>query len=116
MRREAAGLVRGRPISEIVVRRRELAALRRLHDPPDAFAAPRTPACGIAWLRRFLPHGRLRDHNVAPAGSGTTNTQKLSQQLETLRDLYNRKLITKAVYESESQKAVREYTSQPASK
>ena len=56
------------------------------------------------------------DRNVAPAGAGATNTAKLSQQLETLRDLYNRKLITKEVYESESQKAVREYTSDPSSK
>ncbi|MEO8604202.1 MAG: hypothetical protein ABI629_16620 [bacterium] len=54
------------------------------------------------------------DHNVAPAGSGATSTQKLAERLETLRDLYNRKLITKAVYESESQKAVREYTAEPA--
>lgn len=53
------------------------------------------------------------DHNVAPAGARTSNTQKLAERLETLRDLYNRKLITKAVYESESQKAVREYTSEP---
>jgi hypothetical protein len=49
------------------------------------------------------------DKNVAPA-STDTNTQKLAQQLETLRDLYNRKLISKDVYEAESQKAVREYT------
>ncbi len=54
------------------------------------------------------------DHNVAPAGGTSSSTQKLSQRLETLRDLYNRKLITKQAYESESQKAVREYTAEPA--
>lgn len=52
------------------------------------------------------------DGNVAPAGAGSTSTQKLSQQLETLRDLYNRKLISKEVYDAESQKAVREYTTE----
>lgn len=52
------------------------------------------------------------DGNVAPAGSGATNTEKLSHRLETLRDLYNRKLISKEVYEAESAKAVREYTSE----
>ena len=50
---------------------------------------------------------------MAPAGQATTNTQRLAQQLETLRDLYNRKLISKSVYESESQKGVREYTDEP---
>jgi hypothetical protein len=56
------------------------------------------------------------DHNVTPAGTSATNTQKLAQELETLRSLYNRKLITKDVYEAESQKAVREYTSEPSGK
>lgn len=56
------------------------------------------------------------DRNVVPAGEGISNTQKLAERLETLRDLYNRKLITKDVYEAESQKAVGEYTDAPASK
>lgn len=71
-------------------------------------AAPAQPGITVQQI--------VGDHNVAPAGSGTTNTQKLAQQLETLRDLYNRKLISKDVYEAESQKAVREYTSEPGSK
>lgn len=50
------------------------------------------------------------DRNVVPAGEGISNTQKLAERLETLRDLYNRKLISKDVYEAESQKAVGEFT------
>lgn len=46
-------------------------------------------------------------------GDAASKTQKLAEKLETLRDLYNRKRLSKAEYEAESQKAVREYTAEP---
>jgi hypothetical protein len=49
------------------------------------------------------------DRNQAGGGGQeATKTQKLAERLTTLRDLYNRKLISKETYEQESQKAVRE--------
>ncbi len=48
------------------------------------------------------------------AAAAPSNAQKLAQRLDTLRDLYKRKLITKEEYDSETQKAVGEYTMQPA--
>ena len=48
-----------------------------------------------------------------PAGAAAPQSpeaQALAQRLETLRDLYDRKLISKSVYEAETQKAVREFT------
>ena len=77
-------------------------------DCETAKAAPTQPGITVQQI--------VGDRNVVPAGQGISNTRKLAQQLETLRDLYNRKLISKEVYESESQKAVREYTGAPASK
>jgi PEGA domain-containing protein len=49
------------------------------------------------------------DRNQA-GGSGqeATKTQKLAERLTTLRDLYNRKLISQDLYERESQRAVRD--------
>lgn len=71
------------------------------------------PASSVAAPPGITIQQIVGDHNVAPAGDGGSNTQKLAQRLETLRDLYNRKLISKEVYESESQKAVRAYTAEP---
>lgn len=50
------------------------------------------------------------DKNLATGASGPelTKTQRLAERLQTLRDLYNRKLISKEVYERESQKALEE--------
>ena len=52
----------------------------------------------------------IGDKNQATtAGSpDLSKTQQLNERLTTLRDLYNRKLISKDVYEQESQKAIRE--------
>lgn len=49
------------------------------------------------------------DHSQA-SGQGPTKTQRLAERLTTLRDLYNRKLISKDVYEQESQKTIKELT------
>ena len=38
----------------------------------------------------------------------TSKTQELADRLTTLRDLYNRKLISAEVYDQETKKAVRE--------
>jgi hypothetical protein len=50
------------------------------------------------------------DKNQATTGTSTelTKTERLNERLTTLRDMYNRKLISKDVYEQESQKAIRE--------
>lgn len=47
------------------------------------------------------------------AAETATNAQKLTQRLDTLRDLYNRKVISKQVYDRESQQAVEEYSTAP---
>ena len=44
----------------------------------------------------------------AATGPETSKTERLNERLTTLRDLYNRKLISKEAYEQESQKAIRE--------
>ena len=50
------------------------------------------------------------DHNQPiSTGSEISKTQRLAERLTTLRDLYNRKLISQQVYEQESQKAVKEF-------
>jgi PEGA domain-containing protein len=49
------------------------------------------------------------DRNQAGSnGQEATKTQRLAERLTTLRDLYNRKLISQEIYERESQKAVRD--------
>jgi len=50
------------------------------------------------------------DHNNAgSANSGSeSKTRQLAEKLTTLRDLYNRKLITQEVYDREMQKAVQD--------
>lgn len=50
------------------------------------------------------------DKNQAVSGTGQdiSKTQRLNERLTTLRDMYNRKLISKEVYEQESQKAIKE--------
>ncbi len=48
------------------------------------------------------------DKNQAGTGQEVSKTQRLSERLTTLRDLYNRKLISEEVYEREMQKAVDE--------
>jgi hypothetical protein len=50
------------------------------------------------------------DRNQAGSGQEITKTQRLAERLTTLRDLYNRKLISTEVYEQETQKAVKELT------
>ena len=52
----------------------------------------------------------IGDKNQATtAGSpDLSKTQQLNERLTTLRDLYNRKLISRDVFEQESQKAIRE--------
>ena len=52
----------------------------------------------------------IGDKNQASTTTGpeVSKTQRLNEKLTTLRDLYNRKLISKEVYEQESQKAIRE--------
>lgn len=52
------------------------------------------------------------DHNqpISTGADGITKTQRLAERLTTLRDLYNRKLISQQVYEQESQKAVTEFS------
>ena len=50
------------------------------------------------------------DKNQAvTTGQDISKTQRLAERLTTLRDLYNRKLISQQVYEQESQKAVKEF-------
>ena len=51
-----------------------------------------------------------RNLTTGASGDGTTKTQRLAERLRTLRDLYNRKLISKETYESESQKAIKDLT------
>ena len=49
------------------------------------------------------------DRNAATGtGQEVSKTQRLAERLTTLRDLYNRKLISAAVYEAESQKALKD--------
>lgn len=49
------------------------------------------------------------EKNQATTGTAeVSKTQRLSERLTTLRDLYNRKLITEEIYEQEMQKAIRE--------
>lgn len=50
------------------------------------------------------------ERNSATTGTGTevSKTQRLSERLTTLRDLYNRKLISEQVYEQEMQKAIKD--------
>ncbi len=49
------------------------------------------------------------DNNKGGAELERTKTERLSERLMTLRDLYNRKLISEATYETEREKAVREF-------
>ena len=66
-------------------------------------AKPAAPAPGITVNQI------VGDRNQASSGGQEpTKTQKLAERLTTLRDLYNRKLISKEIYEEESQKAVRD--------
>jgi len=46
---------------------------------------------------------------VTTGGQNISKTQRLADRLTTLRDLYNRKLISQQVYDQESQKAVKEF-------
>ena len=47
--------------------------------------------------------------NAGSANSGSeSKTRQLAEKLTTLRDLYNRKLITQEVYDREMQKAVQD--------
>lgn len=71
--------------------------------PPIARTAPAAPA-GIT-IQQIVG-----DHSAA-SGTGGTNeskTRRLAERLTTLRDLYNRKLISKDVYDQEMQKAARD--------
>jgi PEGA domain len=65
-------------------------------------AAP--PAPGI------MIQNIVGDRNQATTTTGPeiSKTQRLNERLTTLRDMYNRKLISKEVYEQESQKAIKE--------
>jgi hypothetical protein len=54
-----------------------------------------------------------KNQALTTGGADASQTQRLAEKLGTLRDLYNRKLLSKAEYEAESQKAVREYTAEP---
>ncbi len=49
-------------------------------------------------------------NSATTSGTGTevSKTQRLSERLTTLRDLYNRKLISEQVYEQEMQKAIKD--------
>jgi hypothetical protein len=49
------------------------------------------------------------DRNQTGGESQATKTQKLAERLTTLRDLYNRKLISQEVYDRESQNALEEF-------
>jgi hypothetical protein len=50
------------------------------------------------------------DKNQATGvGQDASRTQHLAERLTTLRDLYNRKLISEETYKEESQKAVKEF-------
>ena len=50
------------------------------------------------------------DKNQAVStGEQLSKTQRLAERLTTLRDLYNRKLISEETYKEESQKAVKEF-------
>ena len=73
--------------------------------PGQARPAPAQPG--------ILIQNIVGDKNQAVSGDSASNTQRLAEKLQTLRDLYNRKLLTTAEYEAESQKAVREYTTEP---
>ncbi len=46
------------------------------------------------------------DKNQTGTAQEISKTQRLSERLTTLRDLYNRKLISEEVYEREMKKAV----------
>jgi len=69
---------------------------------PAAVVAPPQPSIMIQNI--------VGDKNQATTGTGgeLTKTQRLNERLTTLRDMYNRKLISKDVYEQESQKAIKE--------
>jgi hypothetical protein len=66
------------------------------------YAAPAQPGVVIQNI--------VGDKNQAGMGSSGElgKTERLNERLTTLRDMYNRKLISKDVYEQESQKAIRE--------
>src|SRR5215472_12467408 len=66
-------------------------------------------APAVAPQPGILIQNIVGDKNQATTGAPEqSKTQQLNERLTTLRDLYNRKLISKDVYEQESQKAVRE--------
>jgi len=49
-----------------------------------------------------------RNSATTTTGTEVSKTQRLSERLTTLRDLYNRKLISEQVYEQEMQKAIKD--------
>jgi len=64
-----------------------------------------TPAQPGILIQNFVG-----DKNQASTGSQQDKTQRLAEKLSTLRDLYNRKLISEETYEQETQKATREFS------
>lgn len=70
--------------------------------PGSAHALPAAPGITVQQI--------VGDRNAVPGSvqEGPTATQRLAERLTTLRDLYNRKLISQEIYEQETQKAVRQ--------
>ena len=71
--------------------------------------------CESGQLRQTAPaqpgiliQNIVGDKNQAGTAQDVSKTQRLSERLTTLRDLYNRKLISEDVYEREMKKAVDE--------
>jgi hypothetical protein len=94
-----------------------LAAFRGPHYYRDVDAVLTGGDCeGTAHVPSAAPQpGILIQNIVGDKNQATTSgssdlskTQQLNERLTTLRDLYNRKLISRDVFEQESQKAIRE--------
>lgn len=70
-------------------------------------AAPATgPAAPGIMIQNIVGD---KNQPINTGGGGISKTQRLAERLTTLRDLYNRKLISAEVYEQEQQKAVRDF-------
>jgi|SRR5215468_6884 len=88
---------------------------RYYHDVDAVLTGGDCESTGHAYPAPAPPPGIMiqnivGDHNQAGTTTGpeVSKTQHLNERLTTLRDLYNRKLISKEVYEQESAKAIRE--------
>jgi hypothetical protein len=75
-------------------------------DCESAQAKPAQPSAPGVMIQNIVGD---KNQAVTTGGQDISKTQRLAERLTTLRDLYNRKLISQQVYEQESQKAVKEF-------